>query len=188
MKELLTMVRMEAMPFKIEAAAIMAFMEVETGGRGFAEDTGKILIQFEPAWYRKVTHYAPSGLWSVNKVDVQSKEWMAFNDAFRLNREAALECTSIGLGQIMGFHWKRLGYESVHAMWNDAKLSLERQIWQICKFISTDIKLQSALKAHDWDGVASIYNGSGFRALAAKYGREPYDISMKNAYEKYKRL
>jgi len=148
MKELLTMVRMEAMPFKIEAAAIMAFMEVETGGRGFAEDTGKILIQFEPVWYRKVTHYAPSGLWSV----------------------------------------KRLGYESVHAMWNDAKLSLERQIWQICKFISTDIKLQSALKAHDWDGVASIYNGSGFRALAAKYGREPYDISMKNAYSTYKRL
>lgn len=188
MKELLTLVRIQAMSFKVEAAAIMAFMEVETGGRGFAEDTGKILIQFEPAWYRKVTHYAPSGLWSVNKVDVQSKEWLAFNDAFRLNNAAAMECTSIGLGQIMGFHWKRLGYKSIHAFWNDAKISLERQIWQICKFISTDIKLQSALKDHDWDKVATIYNGFGFRVLAAKYGREPYDISMKNAYEKYKKL
>jgi hypothetical protein len=188
MKELISLIKNAAAPFKIEAAAVIAFIEVETGGKGFASATGKIIIQFEPAWYRKVTHYAPSGLWSVNKVDVQSKEWLAFNDAFRFNKVAAMECTSIGLGQIMGFHWKRLGYESVHAMWNDAKISLERQIWQICKFISTDLKLQSALKVHDWDGVASIYNGSGFRAIAAKYGREPYDISMKNAYEKYRRL
>lgn len=188
MKELLPLIKNTAAPFKIESAAIASFIEVETGGRGFAENTGKILIQFEPAWYRKVTHYAPSGLWSVNKVDVQSKEWLAFNDAFRLNKEAAMECTSIGLGQIMGFHWKRLGYESIHAMWDDAKSGLDRQIWQICKFIATDIKLQSCLKAHDWDGVATIYNGSGFRALAAKYGREPYDISMKNAYQKYKGL
>ena len=173
------------MPFKIESAAVMAFIEVETGGKGFNDD-GKIIIQFEPAWFKRKAPYAPSGVWSLNKVERQSEEWKAFNDAFSKNKEAAMESTSIGLGQIMGFHWKRLGYASVHEMWDDAKKGLERQVWQICKFISTDTKLQSALKAHDWDGVATIYNGAGYKALAAKYGREPYDVSMSKAYLKYR--
>ena len=72
-----------------------------------------ILIQFEPSWFRKKVAYAPSGAWSVNKVDVQSKEWVAFNDTFKINPNAAMESTSIGLPQIMGFHWKLLGYKSV---------------------------------------------------------------------------
>ena len=187
MKELIPLVRTEAMPFKIESAAVLAFIEVETGGKAFNDD-GKIIIQFEPSWFRKKAPYAPSGAWSLNKVEVQSKEWKAFNDAFSKNKKAAMEATSIGLGQIMGFHYKRLGYNTVGEMWDDAKKGIERQIWQILKFISTDIKLQSALLAHDWDGVASIYNGTGYKALAEKYGREPYDISMKKAYLKYRNL
>jgi hypothetical protein len=188
MKDLIPLIKMEAASFKIESAAVMAFIDVETGGRGFASDTGKIMIQFEPAWFRKVTKYAPSGLWSVNKVDVQHNEWLAFNDAFYKNKEAALECTSIGLGQIMGFHWKRLGYNCVHDLWNDAKKGLDRQIWQICKFISTDAKLLVAIKSHDWDTVATLYNGAGYKDIAAKYGREPYNISLNNAYYKYRSL
>ena len=175
------------MPFKIESAAVAAFIEVETGGIGFS-DNGKLIIQFEPAWFKKLDPYAPSGLWSVNRVEVQSKEWEAFNAAFKQNKSAAMEATSIGLGQIMGFHYKRLGYNTVGEMWEDAKQGIERQIWQICKFIATDIKLQSALKAHDWDGVATIYNGSGYKALAAKYHRMPYDKSMEIAYRKYQRI
>ena len=186
MKELIPLIKNAAAPFKIESAAIACFIEVETGGLGFDTHTGKIIIQFEPVWYKKKAPFAPSGLWSVNKVDVQSKEWLAFNDAFSKNKEAAMEATSIGLGQIMGFHWKRLGCTSVSEMWDDAKKGIERQIWQICKFIATDIKLQSALQAHDWDGVATIYNGSGYKALAAKYNRLPYDQSLANAYLKYR--
>ena len=99
-----------------------------------------------------------------------------------------MQSTSIGLGQIMGLHFKRLGYDSVGEMWDDAKKGIHRQVWQICKFISTDIKLQSCLKSKDWDGVASRYNGSGYKDIAKKYGREQYDISMKAAYEKFKKL
>ena len=187
MKELLPIIKSVATSFGIEPAAVASFIEVETGGMGFNHD-GKIIIQFEPAWFRKFEKYAPSGLWSVNKVDVQSKEWLAFNNAFGINPNHAMESTSIGLGQIMGFHYSRFGYKSVGEMWDDAKKGIERQIWQICKFISTDIKLQSCLKAHDWDGVATIYNGSGYKALAIKYHRLPYDQSMSIAYNKYKGL
>ncbi|MBB5334678.1 hypothetical protein HNP69_002828 [Chryseobacterium koreense] len=97
-----------------------------------------------------------------------------------------MESTSIGLGQIMGFHYKRLGFASVGAMWDHAKKSLENQVWQICKFIDTDDKLKNAIKIGDWFTVAKIYNGAGFLELARKYGREPYNTSLAKAYGKYK--
>ena len=184
--ELQLLVRLVACQFKFEPAALAAFIEVESGGRGFDKDTGKILIQFEPIWMKRLAPYTPSGKWSVNKVDVQSREWIAFNDAFSKNPDAAMQSASIGLGQIMGFHYKRLGYKSVGEMWDDAKKDLEKQVWQIAKFIETDKKLQFALKTGDWHTVASIYNGAKYAEMANKWGREPYNISMAKAYGKYK--
>jgi hypothetical protein len=188
MKQLIPLIKTISAVFGLDYVSIIAFICVETGGLGFDSKTGKIIIQFEPVWFKRKAPFTPSGFWSLNKVDVQSKEWEAFNNAFSLNPDAAMQSTSIGLGQIMGFHYSRLGYKTVGGMWDDAKKGLDRQIWQICKFIATDIKLQSSIKAHDWDGVATIYNGSGYKELAAKYGREPYNITMEKAYEKYKSL
>ena len=185
-KELQTLVRLVACNNNLEPAALAAFIEVESGGKGFDEKTGKILIQFEPIWMKRLAPYTPSGAWSVNKVDVQSKEWIAFNNAFSKNPNKAMEATSIGLGQIMGFHYKRLGYTTVGAMWDDAKKGLEQQINQIAKFILTDKKLLYALKVGDWHTVASIYNGAEYAKMAKKWGREPYNISMAKAYGKYK--
>ena len=56
----------------------------------------------------------------------------------------------------------------------------------IAQFIRTDPKLYNALTSLNWHTVASIYNGSGYRELAKKIGREPYDKSMEKAYNKYK--
>lgn len=172
----------------IEPAILLAFLSVETGGRGFDPSTGKILIQFEPAHFRKKEPYAPSGAWSVNKVDVQSKEWVAFNNAFSINPISAMESTSIGLGQVMGFHWKRLGYASVGAMWDDAKTGLHAQMDQIIRFIKTDPRLMAAIENMDWHQIATIYNGARYRELAKKLNREPYDISMAKAYQKFNSL
>ena len=170
----------------IEAAILLAFISVETGGEGFDKNTGKILIQFEPVWFKKKAPYAPSGLWSVNKVDVQSKEWLAFNDAFSKNPNAAMEATSIGLGQIMGFNYKRLGYKTVGEMYDYAKQGIKEQINQLVKFINTDENLKQALLNKNWDKVASLYNGKGYKELAIKYKRVPYNKSMEGAYNKYK--
>ena len=172
----------------IEASSLLAFISVETGGKGFDDKTGKILIQFEPVWFRKNAPYAPSGIWSVNKVDVQSKEWLAFNNAYKKNSDAAMKSTSIGLGQIMGFHYKRLGYNTVGEMWNDAKKGIEEQVEQMVKFINSDPNLLDALKRHDWTKVAKIYNGSGFMDLAKKYHRTPYDEAMAIEYNIFKNV
>ena len=185
-KELIQIIKKLSVQFGIEAAALASFIMTETGGKGFDEKTGKILIQFEPKWFKKHVPYAPSGLWSVNKVDVQSKEWLAFNDAFKNNADGAMKSTSIGLGQIMGFHYKRLGFKTVGEMWDHAKKSLENQVWQICKFIETDKELKKAIVAKNWHKIASIYNGSGYLELARKIGREPYNITMERNYSKLK--
>ena len=81
-KEITDIVSKVSKDFGFETAVLMAFIDVETGGKGFNTD-GKIMIQFEPSWFKRKAPYAPSGIWSVNKVDVQSKEWLAFNDAFK---------------------------------------------------------------------------------------------------------
>ena len=169
--ELQTLCKEIAIEFKLLPASLGAFIEVESGGSGFAKDTGKILIQFEPHWFKRKVPYTPSGAWSVNKVDVQSKEWIAFNNAFSINPTGAMESTSIGLGQIMGFHFKRLGFKSVDEFWDFNKKSLRNQVWCIAKFIATDSNLLTAIKMLDWHKVAVLYNGAGYKELAKKYGR-----------------
>ena len=184
--EITQIVKTLDLPF--DKAALMAFIEVETGGEGFDKNTGKILIQFEPSWFKKKAPYAPSGKWSVNKVDVQKNEWVAFNDAFSKNPDAAMESTSIGLGQIMGFHYSRLGYKTVGEMWDDAKSGLKSQINQIVRFINSDSRLLNAIRKHDWDKCATYYNGAGYKSIAVKYGRTPYDKSLSKAYSKWIKL
>lgn len=169
----------------LEYAALKAFIDVESGGIGFANDTGKIIIQFEPAWMRKLNPYTPSGKWSANGVERQSKEWEAFNDAFAKDKESAMKATSIGMGQIMGFHYKALGYKTVGDMWDDAKRGEYQQVLQMVRFIKSIPPLYKALQNKNWHLVATYYNGSGYLALAKKIGREPYNISLQKAYNKH---
>lgn len=179
-------IKYEAARIGVDQAALMAFIDVESSGKGFDQATGKITIQFEPAWFRKMEPYAPSGKWSVNGVERQAKEWEAFNEAFAISPDSAMMATSIGLGQVLGLHWKRLGYGSVGEMWDDAKSGEDRQIFQMAEFIRTDPILLDALKRKDWHTVAVRYNGSKYKEMAKKWGREPYDISMRKAYERYR--
>lgn len=172
----------EANRIGVEPEALASFIETESSGYGFDEITGKIIIQFEPIWFRRKEPYAPSGNWSLNKVERQSKEWLAFNDAWKYNPIAAMESTSIGLGQVMGYHYKRLGYNSVGEMWDDAKSGEDRQIFQMAEFIRTDPILLNAIKRKDWHTVAVRYNGAKYREMAEKWGREPYNITMRKNY------
>ena len=171
---------------QIEFAALRAFLHAESGGVAFDPVTGKIIIQFEPSWFKKKAPYAPSGAWSLNGVERQSKEWIAFNNAFGLNPNAAMESTSIGLMQVMGFNYKMVGFKSVGEMWDFGKVSAKNQLEIGVRYIVAHPALYKALKDKNWHLVATYYNGSGYKALARKYGREPYNITMENAYNRYK--
>lgn len=158
-------------------AAIKAIIEVESGGVGFAPD-GRIIIQFEPTWFKRKAPYTPSGLWSLNKVEKQAKEWAAFNDAFSKNPNAAMESTSIGMMQVMGFHYKRLGFATVGEMWDYAKKSEANQVDLAIRFIKSHPRLDRALKTLTWRAVAFYYNGED-------YEKYEYHKKLERAYFKY---
>lgn len=162
----------------VDYASLMAFISIESGGIGFASDTGKIIIQFEPAWFKKKAPYAPSGAWTVNGVERQSKEWIAFNDAFAKNPTAALLSTSIGMMQVMGFNYYTCGYHTVNEMWDDFKKGEYQQVQGAAKFIKNTPALWNALKAKNWAKVAYYYNG-------ASYAMNKYDVKLAAAYQKY---
>jgi hypothetical protein len=151
-----------ACKYGLSYASLKAVVDVESGGIGFATDTGKIIIQFEPKWMQRKAPYTPSGLWSQNGVERQSKEWLAFNDAFAKNANAAMESTSIGLMQVMGFHYSLLGFKTVGAMWDFAKESEANQLELGLKFIKSNPKMYNGLKSNDFKTFAYYYNGSQY--------------------------
>ena len=164
--------------FKLKRASLEMVIAVESGGKGFDEKTGKIIIQFEPAWFKRKAPYTPSGLWTLNKVERQAEEWLAFNDAFRKNADGALESTSIGLMQVMGFHYKLLGFDTVGEMWDYAKESEYNQVRLGLLFIRSNKKMYNALLVNDFATFAYYYNGSGYKKFN-------YDKRLEEAYNKF---
>ena len=171
----------------IDFDSLMAFIQVETGGKAFGEN-GKLIIQFEPVWFRRFVPYTPTGAWSQNGVERQSQEWIAFNNAFSINPEGAMKATSIGLPQIMGFHFERLGYKQVGDMWDDFKSGEKAQVEALVRFINTDTVLFKGLYNQNFHVVASRYNGEKYRDQARRLGIMPYDQQMAAAFQKYKKI
>lgn len=176
----------------IEYAGLKAVVEVEASGKGFIGDVPKIL--YEPhIMHRLLTkkNYitirnnlmkAHPNLcyprWGTYKYGAESIQHKRLEIASQFNRDTALESCSWGLGQVMGFHWKSLGYESLQAFINDMYESEAKQLEAMIRFIRVN-GLLLALKNKDWVKFARGYNGSG-------YAKNKYHIKLVNAYAKYK--
>lgn len=159
-----------------EYAALKAVIMVEGSGKGFDPASGKILIQFEPHWFRRLSSNKTPGSWEQNRVEKQSAEWVAFNDAFSKDADAAMQSTSWGMMQVMGFHHKALGFDTVGAMVDFAKVSEANQVELGVKFINHSKQLAPALKAKDWKTFAHYYNGPNYKV-------NNYDVRLQSAYE-----
>ena len=163
-----------------EPAALDAVIKTESSGHGFSEKTGKLIIQFEPSWFKRKyadwRKHTAGHTWVNNGVSDQTKEWVAFNDAYFINPKAAMESTSIGMMQVMGFHWKLLGFKGVGEMWDYAKVSEANQIDLGIRFIQSNPKLNDALINKVWPVFAYYYNGAGYK----KYD---YDTRLKENYD-----
>lgn len=176
----------------IEYACLKAVVEVEASGDGFIGELPKIL--YEPhIMHRLLTkkNYitirnnlmkAHPNLcyprWGTYKYGAESIQHKRLEIASQFNHDTALESCSWGLGQVMGFHWKSLGYESLQAFINDMYESEAKQLEAMIRFIKVN-GLLLALKNKDWVKFAKGYNGSG-------YAKNKYHIKLANAYNKYK--
>lgn len=162
-----------------EYRVLKSIIQVESGQHGFDLVTGKIIIQFEPAWFRRqyknwVTVTTHTN-WQSNKVGNQAAEWKAFNSAFAISADAAMKSTSIGMMQLMGFHYAKTGCKTVGEMWDFAKESEYNQVLLAIKWIKTMTPLDLAIKNKDWQKIAYYYNGENYRAFR-------YDSRLLAAY------
>lgn len=173
----------------VEAAALLAVAEVESGGCAFAVVGGRRepLIRFEGHYFdrrlsgRTRDRARALGLASPQAGGVpnprsQAARWALVERAAAIDRDAAWESVSWGLGQVMGAHWAWLGYPSVAAMVAEAREGIEGQTRQMHRFIGK-AGLEDALHRRDWAAFARGYNGPAYRRnaydtrLAAAYGR-----------------
>ena len=112
-----------AQEFGIEPAALLAVAEIESGGSVFAMIDGRQepLIRFEGHYFdRRLSGDAQAraraeGLASPNAGEVanpasQAARWRLLARAAEIDRKAAYESVSWGLGQVMGAHWAWLGF------------------------------------------------------------------------------
>lgn len=174
---------------KVERAALLAVAEVESGGKVFATVRGQNLplIRFEGHYFdRRLSGARRSrarseGLASPKAGDVanpstQAARWAMLERASAIDRRAALESTSWGIGQVMGAHWDWLGYASVDDLVSEARSGAAGQARLMARFINR-AGLRPALRAHDWPSFARGYNGAGYKAngyhtkMAASYRR-----------------
>lgn len=98
--------------------------------------------------------------------------------ARKLDNTIALESASWGMFQIMGYHWKALGYQSVVdfvlAMSKDEASQLEAFV----RFIQANKTLLNAIRSKDWALFALTYNGKAYR-------QNQYDVKMARANTQY---
>jgi hypothetical protein len=181
-----------AAKYNIEVAAIKAVHEVESNGRGFLNGKIKILFEGHIFWRELVKRGVdPNKVLSGNE-DILHKNYISPNPRYRLdqhyrlnkaakiNAEAAYSSASYGLFQIMGFHYKAMGFDSAKAFVDFLSVNEADQLEVFGRFLTAN-NLVKALQQHNWAKFASGYNG-------ASYKTNKYDTKLAAAYAKYKKL
>lgn len=175
----------------VEPAALLAVAQVESAGRPFDKVDGKDmpLIRWEGHYFYRLlpkllqstavkkglAHPATGG---VPNPKSQQARYDLLGKAQLLDSEAALSSCSWGLGQVMGAHWKWLGYKSAQALVDDACSGIVGQVNLMSKFIVKS-NLVDELKARDWAALARQYNGPGYK-------KNNYHTKMADFYAKFK--
>ena len=118
----------------LEPAALLAIAEVESGGRALAtvNDKAEPLIRFEGHYFDRLVEdgkreqarakgLASPSMGAVKNPASQAARWAMLDKAMAIDRAAALQSVSWGIGQVMGSHWKALGYGSVERLVEEAR-------------------------------------------------------------------
>lgn len=177
----------------VPVASIMAVNAVESCGKGFL-DGGRVKILFE----RHVLYK----LWKEGGGDDAdalaerypalinparggyaggTAEWVRLASARQITANVgglADQSCSWGAFQIMGYHWKRLGYAGIQSFIDAMQESEGAQLAAFVRFIETDPALLKALKSRKWADFARIYNGPAYKANL-------YDVKLARAFEKF---
>ncbi len=181
----------------VEYAALKAVIHVETGGSGFLKNgSPKILFEGHIFWKKlkeigkKPRDYSDDHpnivykKWDRSKYIGGEGEYTRLATAKLINEAAALESTSWGMFQIMGFNYTlikdatgKAKYNSVQAFVENQLKSEAAQLEDFVMFMHTN-GYTEFLKDKKWGKFARKYNGSGFK-------KNHYDTKLEKAFELY---
>lgn len=191
-----------ATQYKLELAVVKAVSEVESRGKGYLKH-GRPIILFEGhVFWRELVkrgvdpkEFAESRLknvlyktWTKNHYVGGSGEYARLEKAAGMSdlnavHDAAYASASWGSFQIMGFHFKRLGYASVDHFVSEMYEHEREQLKAFGKFIEITTfsgkKLIDWLREKNWSKFAHGYNGAGYK-------KNKYDEKLANAYSRNK--
>jgi hypothetical protein len=173
-------------------AVALTVAEIESGNCAFTKG-GRVMSRFEGHVFYDKT----DGKYAKTNPKLCYPEWndvtrkysfpnadddyvQRFSKAFLLNPDAAIQATSWGVFQIMGFHFKMLGFETPGQMLNFLKDSTDNHLRLFAKFLNHKEKrnLKNAMLKKNWATFAYFYNGKGYK-------KNKYDTKLSAAYEKY---
>lgn len=181
----------------VPVAVVKAFAEVESSGSGFLPDGHPVVLFERHVMYRRVKDRfgaAKADELAGKYPDIINPKSGGYGKtseqpgrmdraAKLIDRNIALESASWGLFQLMGYHWSRLGYDSLQAFVNRMYASEDGQLEAFVRFIKADDSLLKALKAQNWAKVASIYNGPSYDAPAGRFN--DYDTKLAAAFARH---
>lgn len=167
----------------VDAAGLWALLTVETRGFGYMPDRRpKILFE------RHIFHRRTQGRFDATQPLVSSAqpggyqggagEYARLQRALALERGAALESASWGLGQIMGFNAARVGFVDAEAMVAAFCVSEDEQLAAVARFITATPALLAAFRRRDWAKVAFFYNGKA-------YAQHGYHLKLARYHDLY---
>jgi hypothetical protein len=153
----------------VSAPEIWSVISVETSGFGYLQDR-RPKILFERHVFSRLTNhkfdavnadvsqptrggYGPGGAHQHDRLAA----------AIQLDRDAALQSASWGLGQIMGENFAAAGFQTAAALVDATMTSEDGQLQAMAAFIKAN-SMDGSLRNHDWARFARGYNGPDFAA------------------------
>ena len=165
----------------VQSPEVWTVLAVETSGCGFLPDRRPV-IRYE----RHIFHRLTNGQYDDGNISDPTPggygsggahQYDRLNQAIALDRAAALQSASWGLGQIMGENCRLAGFADVESMVAAMVNSEDQQLSAIAAFLLST-KLGAALQTHDWKTFARGYNGPN-------YAINHYDERLNAEYLKY---
>jgi hypothetical protein len=162
---------------------LWAVLSVETSGCGYLPDRRPKILFERHVFSRLTGHrfdeddpdvsqrtaggYGPAGTHQHDRL----------NAAMQLDRAAALQSASWGLGQVMGENFQSAGFKNVEEMVASMVASEDNQLRAMMNFMKAN-RLTASLQSHDWAGFARRYNGPNFAA-------NNYDGLLEHFFERF---
>jgi|SRR5882672_1981238 len=162
---------------------LWAVLKVETSGCGFLPDRRPVILferhqfssrtnrQFDAA-HPDISNQSPGGYGAGG-----AHQYDRLHRAINLNRNAALDSTSWGIGQLMGFNAEISGSNDVEAMVTAMTQSENDQLLGMTGEIVHG-GLDKALRDHRWADFARGYNGANFAI-------NHYDTRLAAAFQRF---